>query len=542
MARRVRSFLRCCVLVLGIFCLASCPTKTPDTTPPEDVPVLVKPIQALFSTADLRPIISWTGVEEAASYELQAGEDPGFTSIAYDWKGLTDTTFWCSEGMRVSSSAPVGMRYYLRVRAVDDAGNAGAWSGEGQLRYVSVARVEKDFNGDGYSDVIVGAPGPSGEPGHAYIYFGGPSMDDVADVTLTGESADDGFGSGVASADVNGDGYADALVGASKYGGSMGCVYVFFGGSPMDNVADVKSAGKNLIGNLGTRIASAGDVNADGYDDVISGEFGGNAVYLYYGGKTMDGVADLTITDSESSYRLASVASAGDVNGDGYSDVIIGSYQYASRGRAFIFLGGSAMDSVPDVIFEGEDFGSNLSSSQFGISVASARDVNGDGYGDVIIGAFKYPDTGGRAYIYFGSPFMDSVADLALTGDTDAKNFGICVSSTGDVNGDGFADVLVGDYYCNSQEGRAYLFLGGPTMDATVDLVMDGLPHSNFGWSLSCAGDLDGDGFSDLIVGAYEYNFEAGRALCYLGGASMDNVADHTMGGADGSRFGNSVY
>ena len=149
-----------------------------------------------------------------------------------------------------------------------------------------------------------------------------------------------------------------------------------------------------------------------------------------------------------------SVAAAGDVNGDGYADVIVGAWANdtggTNAGAVYVYFGGPTADAVADVTLFAEAPG-----DVFGITVAGAGDVNGDGYDDVIVGATQNDAAGvnaGRAYVYFGGLGMDAVADLTLTGEAAGDNFGISVAAAGDVNGDGYDDVIVGAY--DERRGR----------------------------------------------------------------------------------------
>ncbi|MEZ4824328.1 MAG: integrin alpha [Ignavibacteria bacterium] len=184
-------------------------------------------------------------------------------------------------------------------------------------------------------------------------------------------------------------------------------------------------------------------------------------------------------------------------------------------------------DAISERFFTGYAAG-----DQFGYSVSSAGDVNGDGYGDVIVGARAYSSNTGRAYIYFGGSSMNNVADVTMTGPGAGGDFGISVSSAGDVNGDGYSDVIAGASEFSGRTGRAYIYLGGASMDNIADVIVTGEATNNqFGYSVSSAGDVNGDGFSDVIVGAFEYSGYTGRAYLYFGGVSMDNSADLTMTG-----------
>ena len=417
-----------------------------------------------------------------------------------------------------------------------------------------------DVNGDGYSDVIVGAnfnDAGGTNAGRAYIYFGGSSMNNVADINLTGAAASDNFGTSVSTAgDVNGDGYSDVIVGASANdagGTNAGRAYVYFGGSSMNDIADVLITGEAASDGLGISVATAGDVNGDGYSDLIVGAYlndagGSNAgrAYVYFGGSVMNNVADVTLTGVAVSDQFGiSVSTAGDLNGDGYSDVIAGANLNdaggASAGRAYVYFGGNLMDNTADVLLTGA-----AANDQYGSSVSTAGDVNGDGYSDLIIGADQNDAGGssaGRVYLYDYFMKNEIIPDLSMTGEATENYLGHSVSSAGDVNGDGYSDVIVGALGYSSRTGRAYIHFGGPSMDNTADVIMTGETTNNyFGGSVSSAGDINGDGYSDVIVGADGYSTFTGRAYIYFGGASMNNTADVTMtGDTTNNNFGSSV-
>ena len=366
-----------------------------------------------------------------------------------------------------------------------------------------------DVNGDGFSDIIVGAYGYSSTTGRAYIYFGGNTMDNVADVVLSAEASGNAYGLSVSTAgDVNGDGYSDVIAGASFYNSGRGRAYIYFGGNTMNNIADVIMTGAGSSDEFGREVSNAGDLNGDGYSDVaVSAPFIGK-VYIYYGGAAMNNVDDLLITG----VSAFSIASAGDVNGDGFSDLIAG--QTLPNGNAYLYYGGENMDNAIDVTFSGEANGDS-----FGFSVSSAGDVNGDGFSDVIISAIGVNSNTGKAYTFFGSEQMDNIPDVIMTGEAVNNDFGSSVSSAGDINGDGFSDVIVGARGNSSNIGKAYIYLGGQIFNNSPDLTMKGEAVSKFGTAVSSAGDINGDGFSDLIAGASEYNSNTGRSYIYKGSA-----------------------
>jgi hypothetical protein len=253
-----------------------------------------------------------------------------------------------------------------------------------------------------------------------------------------------------------------------------------------------------------------------------------------------------------------SVGGAGDVNGDGFADLVVGAIYNDSAakdaGKVYVFLGGEALATGAFVTMTGQ--GAN---DQFGVSVAGAGDVNGDGYGDVIVGARLDGLNGaaaGAAFIYFGGPAMDGAPDLVLPGEAAHDWFGNSVAGAGDVNGDGYDDVIVGAPFNDrggSAAGAAYVFLGGPSPDDTPDVVLVGEVHDDqFGWSVAGAGDVDGDGRSDVVVGARLHctdavfcpgaSYARGRAYVFRGGEPMDATPDAVLNGdAANDWFGNTV-
>jgi hypothetical protein len=233
------------------------------------------------------------------------------------------------------------------------------------------------------------------------------------------------------------------------------------------------------------------------------------------------------------------VATAGDVNGDGFSDVIVGAYQYENgeinEGRVFVYHGSAdGLATTADWTAE-----SNQAGAFFGRSVATAGDANGDGFSDVIVGAYQY-DNGqgdeGRAFVYHGSAVgLSTTAAWTAESNQGSAWFGWSVETAGDVNGDGFSDVIVGvTGYDNDQmnEGRASVYHGSaagfsPTADWTAESNQTG---ATSGISVGTAGDVNGDGFSDVIVGVYHYDngeSDEGRAFVYYGneGDGLDRIA-----------------
>ncbi len=368
-----------------------------------------------------------------------------------------------------------------------------------------------DVNGDGYNDIIIGAPEYSNAKGLANIFFGGTNISSIPDVILEGDGTSESFGSAIAGAgDINGDGYDDIIVGAYRNDLGKGKAYIFFGGQNMDVLPDLTLVGEGDY--FGLSVSGNVDINNDGLSDIIVGADDHNSepgrVLIYFGKETMTDVPDIVI-NQEFVTNSRVVSGVKDLNGDGFDDILVGAHNVdGSTGRAYILFGGENMDLIPDVVINGES-GSN----QFGYSVSGAGDVNGDGFGDVIIGAQRFNNSSGRSYIFFGGHTMDNLADVVLDGEAANDWFGNSVSGVGDMNKDGYDDVIVGAYSYADLTGKSYIFYGGENMDSSADHTYTGEEATDYlGVSVSYAGDVNGDGFVEAIVGAYGHNSFAGKA------------------------------
>jgi len=376
------------------------------------------------------------------------------------------------------------------------------------------------------------------------VLFAGPRLGGAASISSrvlidpAGESDGDTFGISVASVgDVNRDGYDDLVAGAHFYPaeGGRGRAYLFFGGPAIDTVADLaipNPTGDNVAW-FGISVASAGDFNGDGDPDIIVGARNSGILgkaYVFYGGPSLDATPDVTLTGEStgsSTWFGNSVASAGDLNGDGFDDVIVGAPAYGTQvGRVYVYYGGSAPDAVPDRVFTGTIAGNLL-----GWVVGSAGDLNGDGHLDVFATAPRYYSGGtdpGGVYAWFGGPGSDAVPDLTIRGSV-ASDRPAYAANAGDVNADGFSDLIV------SKSGHAEVYFGGASPDAIPDLTIIG----NF-TTVAGAGDVNGDGIDDFMVGDPSDGTGgtyAGRVSVYFGGNPLDPVADQTFNGDRPGRY-----
>ncbi len=406
-----------------------------------------------------------------------------------------------------------------------------------------------DVNGDGYSDILVGAPnydnGQTNE-GAAFLYHGSATGLGLVPIMLESDQAEAYFGGSVGTAgDVNGDGYSDVLVGASTYTNGQvyeGAAFLYNGSVSGLNLTPLILEGNQMYAYLGRSVATAGDVNGDGYSDILvgapeydNGQTDEGAAFLYHGSATgLDLVPILLESNQTTPPNFGeAVGTAGDVNGDGFSDVLVGAPNFANgetdEGASFLYYGCALGLSPTPLVLD-----SNQASAYSGYSVGTAGDVNGDGYGDVIVGAIFY-DNGqtdeGAAFLYYGSASGLNTTPLMLESDQAGANFGEAVGTAGDLNGDGYSDVIVGAYgYDNGQanEGVAFLYYGSASgLNSTPLILESNQAEAYFGYSVATAGDINGDGYSDIIVGAMQYDngqTDEGAAFVYYGSASGLNT------------------
>jgi len=307
-----------------------------------------------------------------------------------------------------------------------------------------------DVNGDGYADLVMGATGPS----YAYVYLGsanGLASTPAAMLAHPAALGYDFFVSVAGVGDVNGDGYADVLVVLSEYSGeNRGVAYLYLGGATGLATTPATTFSGPGSAQFWADGASAGDVNGDGYGDVVIGAANLTQAYVYLGGAM--GLATtpvVTLTGPSGSSFGLSVASAGDVNGDGYADLVAGGQGLS---KAYVYLGGATGPGTTPVATLTGSYSSDL-----GNAVASAGDVNGDGYADLVVGAIG----SSNAYVYLGGAMGLAAMPAATLAGPGGSNFGDAVASAGDVNGDGYADVVVGAPRASSIQGSAYVYLGG---------------------------------------------------------------------------------
>lgn len=430
-----------------------------------------------------------------------------------------------------------------------------------------------DANGDGFGDLLVGQPlydnGANNDAGAAYLFAGtatGFNTTPIWQVQPTQASAR--FGSAVAGVgDVNGDGFMDFAVAAEFYDNDRtdeGGIFVYLGGPTPSTTHVALLEGNQDSAYLGTSLAGIGDMNGDGFADIVGGAPGldslatnGGAAMVWFGGagNGFNSTVDVAIEGPGTDYRVgASVASAGDMNADGFADLITGavtaSLPETNEGIALVYFGGSTVNTVADLTLQ-----LNQANADFGRSVSGGGDLNGDGYSDVIVGAPLYDDgqtNEGGALVYFGGATPNAVADLTITSDQANALLGFRVASIGDADGDGYADFTIAapmlDEGAAADAGRVFMYRGrAGSLTATPDAAFTTAQAGHqLGRSLA-GGDYNRDGYADLFIGIPLSNqgatAGAGSVAVVRGAMLMpDTVADLTIeGSAAGVGLGTAI-
>jgi hypothetical protein len=434
-----------------------------------------------------------------------------------------------------------------------------------------------DVNGDAISDLIIGAPGLGADSqpqeGRVFVIFGSQSLPATldlntvsADIEIEGRQPYSGVGTAVAAADVNGDGLDDIIMGGpgtdGQAGEKAGAVFIVMGRASFPRTinvlnADVRISGEAALDGFGEAIAT-GDLNNDGISDLIFGvpfadppsRSNGGKVVIIYGRTDLPPQIDLSaiqpnlqVFGPRLSDFIGNAVASDDLNHDGRDDLIIGDFKAnavagVDAGKTFVLFGSDTLAATIDLASQAPHVTISGGNQQdhFGFAV-STGDFNGDGFADLMVGArwanVVEASNAGKSFIFLSRKtwpgeidLTTDKADFTILGTDETSNLGFSLAS-GNINGDDKADLVIGALFSSpegrTQSGESFVFWGRPSINGAIDFHADQSDIDIWGaapsYSLGSAvaiGDLNADGRDDIIVSAEDAP-SAGRVYVFSG-------------------------
>jgi len=397
--------------------------------------------------------------------------------------------------------------------------------------YATQAINDLDLDCDGIDDLIVSRPAANTEIGAVDIFWGsGMGISSLPDYNLTGSVGGDRFGASIANAgDVNGDGCSDLLIGATgatdSLGFATGVSYIFYGGNRTYSAANWSDTGEGRDDKFGGTVSSAGDVNNDSYADILvaatgyTNSGGEGKVYLYLGSATGPGTDHDWHTRGywHNVIQGWSMAGIGDINGDGFDDIALGAAgsfsELTGNGRVEVYTGSQAGSMSIDNYWT-----TTTTNTLLGYAVLGIGDVNQDGYDDFAYSEPLYDNLAlGKVTVLRGSANgLPNNPAQELIGTESSQAFGSAMSTIGDINDDGLSEIAISSIGINSiGAGKVEYFFADNTQllrRGVNSILMEGVSGQHLGRTVLGGGDVDNDGQFEIIVTSLDKDMDGNSA------------------------------
>lgn len=438
------------------------------------------------------PTFRWTLVGLTTGADIQLCNDRACASVI-------STTTVTGSSFTPASPLPASRVIYWRLRPRLGAALGNTYGSVWQLTTGALSAAVsssagdalRDVNGDGYADIVVGAP----TIGRVYVYHGhaGSMPSSTPDATLNPTVAGGSFGDNVSACDINGDGYADVVASQSFYSSGNGRAHVFYGGPTgvSTTVGTTIEAPAGLTGRRFGYLADCmGDMNGDGFADVLISATVPSptaGAYIFAGSATGLGTTASKMGGADTSNYLSRAIDSADVNGDGFSDGVL---QAGGPWNCNFLYGGA-------------DWVSGLPSSLGGIATygsCAVGDYNGDGISDAAtMSIYGMPTMRMQQGASSGIPNLAYTHEFSLPIAPDMIYPPRMIFM--DVNNDGYEDLIYGEP--QGPEGRVFMHYGSASGVALTpsQTITNPTFSGSFGFALGNAGDVDGDGRNDLVIG-----------------------------------------